>query len=284
MFRQAQHDTAFEAADFLEFFSSSVPAFLRDTVLLMKTLFVATAALLCWLPSAQSKPADEQLRAIYNEEWKWRLEQFPGLEGPTKPVPDHLSKEDPATQDLRLRHWQDVLKQLDAVPRGELSPEEQVNYDVFRPEIENSVADQKFRDYEMPANSDSAFWSDFGYTARRPFKGLVDYKNWIAQMRDVPRYFREEIANMKAGLARGFTPPRATLAGREKSIATVAEGEAEENLLYTPLREPMVGVAGADQVKLKRRAGQVMHDIVQLDSAELLKFFCDQYVPHAAET
>jgi preprotein translocase subunit SecG len=83
MFRQAQHDTAFEAADFLEFFSSSVPAFLRDTVLLMKTLFLATAALLCTLPSAQSKPADEQLRAIYNEEWKWRLEQFPGLEGPT---------------------------------------------------------------------------------------------------------------------------------------------------------------------------------------------------------
>ena len=53
---------------------------------------------------------------------------------------------------------------------AQLSTEEQVNYDVFRPEIEDSIADQKFRDYEMPANSDSAFWTDFGYTARRPFK------------------------------------------------------------------------------------------------------------------
>jgi Uncharacterized protein conserved in bacteria len=86
----------------------------------------------------------------------------------------------------------------------------------------------------MPANSDSAFWTDLGYTARRPFKTLTDYKNWIAQMRDIPRYFREQIANMRAGLARGFTPPRLTLQGREKSIATIAEGKPEDNLLYTP--------------------------------------------------
>ena len=252
----------------------------------MKTLglFIGAAVLSCTPARAQNKTADERLRAIYTEEWKWRLEQFPGLEGPTKPVPDHLSKEDPATQDMRLRHWQDVLKQLDAVPRGELSPEEQVNYDVFRPEIENSVADQKFRDYEMPANSDSAFWSDFGYTARRPFKGLVDYKNWIAQMRDVPRYFREEIANMKAGLARGFTPPRATLTGRDKSIATVAEGKSEDNLLYTPFREPMVGVEASDQEKLKHEAALVIRQIVQPAYADLLKIFRDEYVRHTRET
>ncbi len=97
------------------------------------------------------------------------------------------------------------------------------------------MADEKFRDYEMPANSDSAFWSDVSSTVQRPFKELTDYKNWIAQMRDVPRYFREQIANMRAGLACALTPPRMTLQGREKSIATIAEGKPEENLFYTPV-------------------------------------------------
>ena len=87
-------------------------------------------------------------------------------------------------------YWEDVLRKLDSIPRAQLSPAEQINYDVYRPEIENFVADEKFRDYEMPANSDSAFWTDLGYTARRPFKTITDYKNWIAQIRDVPRYFR----------------------------------------------------------------------------------------------
>ena len=89
---------------------------------------------------------------------------------------------------------------------------------------------------------------------------------------------------MKAGLARGFTPPRATLVGREKSIATVAEGKAEDNLLYTPFREPMVGVETSEQEKLKSEAAQVIREIVQPAYAELLKFFRDEYVPHTRET
>jgi uncharacterized protein (DUF885 family) len=179
----------------------------RQTRIAMKTAVLVSAAALWCVPClAQSQGANERMRNIYTEEWKWRLEQFPGIEGVEKPVPDRLPRVDPVTQEMRLRYWQDVLHKLDDVPRAQLSPEEQINYDVYRPEIENFVADQKFRDYEMPVNSDSAFWSDLSYTARRPFKTLTDYKNWIAQMRDIPRYFREQIANMRAGLARGFTP------------------------------------------------------------------------------
>src|SRR5262249_41919776 len=183
-----------------------------------------------------------------------------------------------------VRYGKDELDKLDQVPRAKLSAEEQINDDVYRPEIENFVADQKFRDFEMPANSDSAFWTDLGETARRPFKTLTDYKNWIAQMRDTPRYFREQIANMRAGLARGFTPPRATLKGREKSIATVAEGKPEESLLYTPFREPMVGVQPSDQDKLKAEAAKVIREIVQPAYADLLKFFRDEYVPKTRTT
>ena len=109
-----------------------------------KVLLVGAAVLWCTPCIANAQSADERLRGIYTEEWMWRLEQFPGLEGITKPVPDRLPKVDPSTQEMRLRYWQDVLHKLDDVPP--LSPEEQINYDVYRPEIENFVADQIFRD------------------------------------------------------------------------------------------------------------------------------------------
>jgi uncharacterized protein (DUF885 family) len=252
----------------------------------MKTfIFLLGVMLMASTPASTAKSsANAQLRAIYTEEWKWRLEQFPDQEDSTKPIADHLTKEDPAAQQMRLHHWENVLKQLDAIPRGELSREEQINYDVYRPEIENFIADQKFRLYEMPANSDTAFWTDLGYTARRPFKSLKDYQNWIAQMRDIPRYFREQIANMRAGLARGFTPPRVTLQGRDKSIALVAEGAPQDNTLYTPFKEPMVGIQPAEQAKLKAEAAQVIRDKVQPAYADLLKFFRDEYVPHTRTT
>jgi uncharacterized protein (DUF885 family) len=105
----------------------------------IKTAVLFGAAALCCVPClARAQSADERLRAVYTEEWKWRLGQFPGLEGVEKPVPDRLPKADLATQEMRLRYWQDVLHKLDDVPRGQLSPEEQLNYDVYRPEIENS--------------------------------------------------------------------------------------------------------------------------------------------------
>ena len=66
-------------------------------------ILLGVAALLCLPCLARAQSADERLRAIYTEEWKWRLEQFPGLEGVEKPVPDRLPKVDPATQEMRLR-------------------------------------------------------------------------------------------------------------------------------------------------------------------------------------
>src|SRR6476660_4297073 len=134
---------------------------------------IGTALLTCNPALAETPNANASLRAIYTDEWKWRLEQFPGLEGQSKPVPNRLPKADAAAQEMRLHHWEDVLRKLNEIPREQLSPAEQINYDVFRPEIEDSIADHKFRDYEMPANSDSAFWTNFGYTARRPFKTLI---------------------------------------------------------------------------------------------------------------
>jgi len=100
----------------------------------MKTVvLVGVAAVWCVPCIATAQNPDERLRTIYTEEWKWRLEQFPGLEGIEKPVPDRLPKVDPKTQDTRLKYWQDVLHKLDDVPRAQLSPEEQINYDVYRP-------------------------------------------------------------------------------------------------------------------------------------------------------
>ena len=66
--------------------------------------------------------------------------------------------------------WQETLAKLDSIPRDELSAPERLNYDVYRPQIETLLANQRFRDYEMPANSDTTFWTDLGYTARRPFR------------------------------------------------------------------------------------------------------------------
>jgi uncharacterized protein (DUF885 family) len=242
----------------------------------LAALFAITAGLSG--NASRANDADARLKAIYTTEWKWRDDQLPDNEDSQKPIRDHLPKVDPASQAMRLRTWQDVLQKLGSIRREELSAAEQLNYDVYRPQIETLITQLRFRDYEMPANADTTFWTDVASTARRTYRTVPDYRNWIGQMRDIPRYFREEMNEMRQGLKRGFTPPRVTLAGRDVSITAVTDAAPQESLFYTPFKD-MQGVPETEQAVLRAQAITVIRESVQPAYRELLTFFRNEYVP-----
>lgn len=249
----------------------------------MHELLIASiaAVLLMTDSSATAAPndADARLKAIYSAEWTWREQQLPDEEDSQKPIQDHLPKVEPASQQMRLHYWEDVLHKLDAINRAQLSPKERLNYDVYRPQIEGLVANQRFRDYEMPVNSDTTFWTNLGYTARRPFRRREDYNNWLGQLKDLPRYFNEQMDEMRAGAARGFTPPAVTMKGRDGSITAVTQATPENSLLYTPFKE-MPGFAPEEAARLRAQAVKTIRDVVQPAYVKLLNFMRAEYLPH----
>jgi uncharacterized protein (DUF885 family) len=97
-------------------------------------------------------------------------------------------------------------------------------------------------------------------------------------MQDIPRYFREQMEEMRAGVKRGFTPPRVTMQGRDASITAVTEASPEASLFYTPFKE-MNGIAPQKQQELREQAVKTIRDVVQPAYAQLLKFVREEYVP-----
>lgn len=236
------------------------------------------------LVRAADNPADGQFKAIYTKEWAWRQAQRGEVDedsaGSRRSVSPQLPKVDLATQEVRLAYWTDVMKQLDAIAVVSLTPGEQTNYAVYREQIEVLIQSQKFRDFEKPLNADTAFWSNITGTARRPFRTIRDYNNYIAQLRDVPRYFEEEAINMKAGLKRGFTPPQVTLAGRDSSIVSVTEAKSpEDTVFYTPFMKMPAAIPAEEQATLRGEAAKVIRDSVIPAHLKLLKFMRNEYVP-----
>jgi len=124
---------------------------------------------------ANTGTADARFETLYKTEWAWRLEQFPGLDDDDNQAgkyDDRLPRVDAATQAKQLAYWQEVLRQLAAIPFGELSAENRVNYAVYKPQLENLAAGVRFRAYEMPFNSDSQFWSDLAFMSGRHLKNV----------------------------------------------------------------------------------------------------------------
>ncbi len=231
-----------------------------------------------------ARPADAKFQAIYKAEWTWRRSEFPRGEDDESTISPRLAKVDAATQQRRLDHWQGVAHELEGVSEKDLSPDEAVNYEVYKDQIATLISQQTFREYEKPFNSDSQFWSSLNFTASRTFHNAQDYRNWISQMRDIPRWFDDETVNMKAGLARGFTPPKATLVGRDKSVSNVSQApDAEHTLFWKPFQHMPQSVTPAEQAQLKAEAKTVIEKAVQPAYAKLLTFLDTDYIPHTTD-
>ncbi|HBK46706.1 MAG TPA: DUF885 domain-containing protein, partial [Xanthomonadaceae bacterium] len=153
--------------------------------------------------AAAAKPAesaaDARFKAIYAKEWSWRQAQTGAADEDNDSTGDntHLPDVGPDAQQARLQVWDDVLRQLDAIDVKQLSADNQVNYAIYRPQVENLAAEVRFRAYEMPFNSDSSFWSNLGFMAQRQMRTPAEYRAYIARLNDVPRYFGQNIANMR---------------------------------------------------------------------------------------
>ena len=238
-------------------------------------------------PAPRPTAEDQRLRAIYTAEWEWR-KRLNGDEDEDETQPHirpHLPKVDSATQAAALAYWTKTLAELGTIDPQKLSPAERLNLEVYRAQIQVLVNAQHFRQYEEPVNSDSAFWSDEAGAPQDPLRTAADYTHYIARMRDIPRFFAEEEANMRAGLARGFTPPQVTLQGRDKSLSATADANAPEATAYwKPFATMPASIPAAQGDALRAQARQVIATDVIPAYGKLLRFWVDDYVPHTTTT
>jgi uncharacterized protein (DUF885 family) len=259
--------------------SMSAP-FARFACFLGLSLLVITPALAAEQAAAS---ADQQFHDLHTSEWQWRRTEFAGADDEDNKgqAADHLPKVDAATQARREAYWGKVLKTLAAIPRDRLTGEGPVNYEIYQRQVEALLNAQRFTTWQMPFNSDSAFWSDLGFTARSTYFSQKEYVDYLGKLRDIPRYFREQTDNMRLGLKRGFSQPRIITQNVLQSISIVADAPGESNLFYTPFKRMPANMPAAEQAGLRREALAAIRDGVIPAYADLLRFMRDEYLPQA---
>lgn len=255
--------------------------------LLLALLLMPLAAQGANPPAAKTQ--DAAFEAIYKSEWDWRTQQAPSWDEDSdnsgrKPS-TMLADVGPQAQAKRLAYLDGVLKRLDGIDAAKLSPANRINLAVYRPQIAHMAGEIRHRDYEMPFNADSSFWSDLGFMARATPRDAEGYRAYAARLRDVPRHFDQQMANMRAGLARGFSVPRAVLDGRDGSIAMIASlTDIEASNFFDPYRKMPASIPAAEQEALRAEARAAIRDAVVPAFAKLLVFFRGEYIPNARST
>lgn len=143
------------------------------------------------------------------------------------------------------------------------------------------VANIGWRTYEAPLNSDTFFWGDV-----KPYSGLenaAEYRRYLKRLADVPRFFDENIANMRAGLKRGYTVPRVTLVGRDTTIITFARA-GPDNPLFEVFKTMPDTIPVADQASMRAEAAQLIDAVAAPAYLRLLVFMQNDYMPSTRAT
>ncbi|WP_407352008.1 DUF885 domain-containing protein [Luteimonas sp. R10] len=229
-----------------------------------------------------AKPAnasEAKLRDLYTAEWEWRQDEFARekIDGRWQPSA-RLPSVTPESWQRRAAYWKQVLATLDAIPAEDFTREEQINAAVFRAAVEAHHNNAVWRTYEAPFNSDTFFWG--GLNPRQPFQSEADWRRFIGRLRDIPRYFDENIANMEAGLSRGWSVPRSSVEGRDGTIEPYTIAGEGNPFLDTLARMP-ASIPEPARSRLIEEGRKVVLEQVVPAYGKLLSFMREQYLARA---
>lgn len=234
--------------------------------------------------SADNSAVDKQFIQLYQQEWGFRLREFPQLAA-NSGVDDyanqlkHVSTED---QLRRYRYWQNTLRQLDKIDCQQLSRENCINYRIFQRQLINFSNDYESRLYLFPFNSDWAWYIDWAMLPEGRFNQAEDYRNYLARLDKLPDVNREYLQLLRLALKEGMTQPQAILKGRDQAISSHIVAEPTESVFYKPFKaKKPVFFTDKEWQALQQRAKILINRNVVPAYTELLEFMHKEYYPGA---
>lgn len=232
------------------------------------------------LAAAPLPSQDAEFAAIWQAEWKWRVAEHLADDDPNA-VSAHLADGSAAAHARRTVYWTEVARKLDSIDPAKLSPQVRIDYQVYRNQIATLLEDEQFREWEKPVNGDSAFWGDLQYVARGSFaRGEADYRAYLSQLAEQPRFIDQQIDNMRAGLARGFTPPAIVMTGRDRPVIAIAEAKDPTlTVYYEPFAKLPSTMPAQTRAALQAEARRVIAQGVIPAHQRLLAFLHSAYFP-----
>ena len=255
----------------------------------LKTLLVAIFLIggqPAFADTAEINGEAEKLHQLFEDEWAERMKDEP-LAATYAGVADYNHRLACVTEDCYLEQQGEdraFLGRLKGIDRVALSEEDQLNYDLFAFELEARIVQADFATWRIPFLADFGFYSSImSLSESMPFRTVKDYENYIARLNEVARYFDEQIANMRTGLADGFTQPKVILGRIIPVVASQLSDNPEETAYFEPFNEMPDFFSEQDRARLIKAGLKAIEGSVLPAFARLHAFLVDEYQPATRE-
>ena len=173
-----------------------------------------------------------------------------------------------------------LIDELESIKREHLLADEQISYDMMMTQLKQDVAEIDYKTYEMPLTAEYGFHAQTTNLSNAfRFRTAKDYKDYIALLGAIPTFFEQNVSNMRAGMERGFTVPRAVLDGYSDSIKVYIKDDPTETVWYRPFKSLPESINAEDKEALQQEAAEVIASSVVPQYQAYLTFFEQEYLP-----
>ncbi|WP_206099532.1 DUF885 domain-containing protein [Rheinheimera riviphila] len=177
-----------------------------------------------------------------------------------------------------------LLAELAAVDVKKLSEQNQINHTILVYRLQNQVDEYNYGSHYMPLTAESGFHSDLTFMlSGSKFKTAEDVEKYLKKISSVPRYMAQQTAWMREGIAKGYTQPKAVLAGYEQGILSFIQKDIDQSVFFRPLLKPVATIPTAQWQQLQQQARSIISTQIQPAYQQYYDFFVGEYLPAARD-
>ena len=179
----------------------------------------------------------------------------------------------------REQHTREALETLKKIERANLSPADQLNYDLFKKDAETDIAGFKFRMHLLPINQRGGIQTEDELAERLRFQTVKDFEDWIARLRAFPVLMDQTIALMREGVKAKVLWPRVVLERVPAQIEKQIVPDPEESPFFKPLTKFPNEISASERDRLTKAAREAIDGGVIPAFQKLKADFVGEYLP-----
>lgn len=251
----------------------------------MQKAQLALATLLLLAQVAIASPA-EDFSTLLDEFWEWQLASDPIFASKLgdRRYNDRWSDDSLDAIETRQQETRAFLQRLYAIDRSALSTAEQLNYELFRRSLQDSVDLFRFNAHLLPFSHSGGVQNLDNKANSLSFSTLRDYEDWLARLGKIDVVIEQTIDLAERGRKSGMLSPKVLMQRIPDQIAVQLVDDPQASPFYRVFSELPESFPDDDQQRLRSLAQETIAKTVLPAYRKLDKYFSGTYLPASRDS
>ncbi len=247
----------------------------------MKTPVKVLAALLIFASSASFADATSDFTTLLDEHWEWRMATSPVMASVLGDRRYNDQWPDNSLDAIEQRHVEvrDFLRRVYALDRNALSADDQLNYELFRRQLQDDIDEHQFKSHLMPFSHRGGIQNLDNITNQLRLNTVKDYDDWLIRLGKVDDQIETAISMAESGRKSGYMPPGILMQRVPDQLALQVVEFANESPFFRVFENMPESISASERERLRAAASETIEKDLLPAYRKLDKYFNTRYLP-----